>query len=187
MAIANMQVQFEDLFWLFTYLAVLVGVIVFGLMAYFIVKYREKPTSREPDDAPILGRLPVPRGHARTVILTVSLSTIILGVLIIGSFGSIDTILSTPPPCIIAVAQGANSPVIYNCSVLVTGHRFYCDFNYAGYPNRTITGAPFCHNEIFLFPFPRGHNIVLNFTRSDVFNIFALVVFNEKPNGYRQL
>src|SRR5437773_8647335 len=120
MAIANMQVQFEDLFWLFTYLAVLVGVIVFGLMIYFIVKYREKSTSREPDDAPILGRLPVPRGHARTVILTVSLSTIILGVLIIGSFASIDTILSTPSPCYFSESQVDNSPVSYHCSVLVT-------------------------------------------------------------------
>src|SRR5437773_12066489 len=129
MAIANMQVQFDDLFWLFTYLAVLVGVIVFGLMAYFIVKYRERPTSSEPDDAPILGRLPVPRGHARTAILTVSLSTIILGVLIIGSFGSIDTILSTPSPCNIAIAQLANPPVINNCTVLVTVHRFYWALN----------------------------------------------------------
>src|SRR5207249_10109459 len=101
MAIANMQVQFEDLFWLFTYLAVLVGVIVFGLMAYFIVKYREKPTSREPDDAPILGRLPVPRGHARTVILTVSLSTNILGVLIIGSFCFLVNFISHLVPCLV--------------------------------------------------------------------------------------
>ena len=184
MAIANMQVQFEDLFWLFTYLAVLVGVIVFGLMIYFIVKYREKSTSSEPDDAPILGRLPVPRGHARTVILTVSLSTIILGVLIIGSFGSIDTILSTPPPCNIAVAQGANSPVIYNCSVLVTGHRFYWDFNYAGYPNRTITGAPFCHDANCLFAVPQGHDIRLNVTSADVFHNFGIIAIKVKADAY---
>ncbi|TMI35452.1 hypothetical protein E6H26_06225, partial [Candidatus Bathyarchaeota archaeon] len=164
MAIANMQVQFEDLFWLFTYLAVLVGVIVFGLMIYFIVKYREKSTSSEPDDAPILGRLPAPRGHARTVILTVSLSTIILGVL--------------------AVAQGANQPVIYNCSVLVTGHRFYWDFNYAGYPNRTITGAPFCHDANCLFAVPQGYDIRLNVTSADVFHNFGIIAIKVKADAY---
>ncbi len=116
MAIANMQVQFDDLFWLFTYLAVAVSKVVFGLMAFFIIRYREKPGSSEPDDAPI--RLPVSRGHARTAFLTVSLSTIILGALVIGSFGSIDTILATPAPCNIPIYNYAT----FNCSVLVTGH-----------------------------------------------------------------
>ncbi len=192
MAIANMQVQFDNLFWLFTYLAIAVSVIVFGLMVVFIVRYRDKPGSQEPNDAPILGRLPVPRGHARTAIMTVTLSTIILGVLIIGSFGSIDTILSTPPPCNISIPQGANPPVVYNCSVLVTGHRFYWTFQYAGFPNRTITGAPLdqltpasCQNShICVFDVPQNYDIRLNVTGFDVFHNFGVIAFKVKADAY---
>jgi len=180
MAIANMQVQFDDLFWLFTYLAVAVSKVVFGLMAFFIIRYREKPGSSEPDDAPILGRLPVPRGHARTAILTVSLSTIILGVLVIGSFGSIDTILATPAPCNIPIYNYAT----FNCSVLVTGHRFFWDFQYAGYPNVTITGVPLCQASNCLFVVPVGKDIRLNVTSADVFHNFGVIAFKVKADAY---
>ncbi len=180
MAIANMQVQFDDLFWLFTYLAVAVSIVVFGLMAFFIIKYREKPGSSDPNDAPILGRLPVTRGHARTAILTVSLSTIILGALVIGSFGSIDTILATPAPCNIPIYNYAT----FNCSVLVTGHRFFWDFQYAGYPNVTITGVPLCQASNCLFVVPVGKDIRLNVTSADVFHNFGVIAFKVKADAY---
>jgi len=180
MAVANMQVQFDDLFWHFTYLAVAVSIVVFRLMSFFIIKYREKPGSSEPNDAPILGRLPVPRGHARTAILTVSLSTIILGALVIGSFGSIDTILATPAPCNIPIYNYAT----FNCSVLVTGHRFFWDFQYAGYPNVTITGVPLCQASNCLFVVPVGKDIRLNVTSADVFHNFGVIAFKVKADAY---
>ncbi len=156
MAIANMQVQFDDLFWLFTYLAVAVSIVVFGLMAFFIIKYREKPGSSEPNDAPILGRLPVPRGHARTAILTVS------------------------SPCNIPIYNYAT----FNCSVLVTGHRFFWDFQYAGYPNVTITGVPLCQASNCLFVVPVGKDIRLNVTSADVFHNFGVIAFKVKADAY---
>jgi len=113
MAVSSTQVQFDSLFGLFTYLAIAVSIIVFSLLIYFVVKYRDKPSSRQPDDTPILGKVPPSRGHARSVVVTVSLSTIILVALIIGSFGAIDNILSPPAP----------SQVCDGCSVLVTGHQ----------------------------------------------------------------
>ena len=189
MAIANMQVQFDDLFWLFTYLAIAVSVVVFGLMVFFIAKYREKAGSSEPQDAPVLGRLPIPRGHARTAILTVSLSTIILGALIIGSFGSIDSILSTPPVCNnsntpISIPQGNNQPVLFNCSVLITGHRFFWDINYPGYPNKTLTGSPSCQAANCLFVIPQGEDIRFNVTSADVFHNFGIIAFKVKADAY---
>ncbi len=180
MAFANMQVQFDDLFGLFTYLAVIVSIVVFGLMLYFLIKYREKPGSAEPSDAPILGRLPVPRGHARSVIITVSLSTIILGVLVIGSFGSIDMILSTPAPCSIPI-YGYTT---YNCSVLVTGHRFYWEFTYPVYTNHSISGQPGCHEAKCLFVIPVGYAIRLNVTSDDVFHNFGVIAFKVKADAY---
>src|SRR6266567_1271502 len=92
MAVSSTQVQFDSLFGLFTYLAVAVGIVVFSLLIYFIVKYREKPSSQQPDDTPILGKMPISRGHARSVVLTLSLSTLIIVPLIVGSFGAIDNI-----------------------------------------------------------------------------------------------
>lgn len=161
---ANTADQFNFLFGLFTYLAVVVGIVVFGLMTYFIVKYREKPGSRDPDDTPILGRLPASRGHARSVILTVSLSTIILAVLIVGSFAAVDNIL-TPPQ---SVCQG--------CSILVRGHQFYWEFVY---PNGT--GNPF--HDVGILRVPVNQNIRLNVTSADVFHDFGIIGFSIKTDA----
>lgn len=161
---ANTADQFNFLFGLFTYLAVVVGIVVFSMMAYFIIKYREKPNSPEPQDTPILGKLPASRGHLRSVIMTVSLSTVILAVLIVGSFAAVDNIL-TPPQ---AVCQG--------CSVLVTGHQFYWDF---AYPNGT--GKPF--HDIGILRVPVNQKIRLNVTSADVFHDFGIIGFSIKTDA----
>ena|SRR5215472_2677318 len=160
----NTADQFNFLFGLFTYLAVVVGVIVFGLMAYFIVKYREKPNSPEPQDTPILGKLPASRGHLRSVVMTVSLSTIILAVLIVGSFAAVDNIL-TPPQ---NVCQG--------CSVLVTGHQFYWQFTY---PN----GTGKAYSDIGVLRVPAGQRIRLNVTSADVFHDFGIIGYSIKTDA----
>src|SRR4029077_19052781 len=96
MAVSNTEVLFNNLYGLFTYLAYLVGMIVFALMVILIIKYRERKNSEDPEDTPRLGRIPISRGHGRNVLITVSLSTIVLLALIIGSFAAADTLL-TPP------------------------------------------------------------------------------------------
>ena len=162
MAISSTQVQFDSLFGLFTYLAIVVSIIVFSLLIYFIIKYRDRPSSRQPDDTPILGRIPPSRGHARTVVLTVSLSTIILVALIIGSFGAIDNILSPPAP----------SQVCAGCSVLVTGHQFYWNF---AYPNG--------HSDNLVLRVPLGNSIRLNVTSADVFHDFGIIGLDIKTDA----
>src|SRR5437016_14615414 len=96
MAVSSTQVQFDSLFGLFTYLAFAVGIVVFTFMIYLIVRYRERPSSSQPKDTPILGKQPQSRGHVRTVLLTLTLSTIIIVRLIVGRFGPADTLLSPP-------------------------------------------------------------------------------------------
>ena len=164
MAVANTQVQFDFLFGLFTYLAIAIGAIVFGLMAYFIVKYREKPGSRDPEDTPILGKLPSSRGHLRSVVMTVSLSSIILAVLIVGSFAAVDNIL-TPPQ---NVCQG--------CSIVVTGYQFYWNF---AYPNGT--GRPY--QDIGVLRIPVDRDIRLNVTSHDVFHDFGIIGYSIKTDA----
>src|SRR5881396_36060 len=98
MAVSNTQVIFDNLYGIFTYLAIIVGVIVFAVMAYLIVRYRAKNSSTDPEDTPRLGRIPTSRGHGRNVLMTVTLSTFLLAVLIITSFAAVDTLFPTTLP-----------------------------------------------------------------------------------------
>ena len=163
MAVSSTQVQFDSLFGLFTYLAVAVGIVVFSLLIYFIVKYRERPSSRQPDDTPILGKMPISRGHARSVVLTLSLSTLIIVPLIVGSLGAIDNIL-TPPQ---HVCQG--------CAIEVTAHQFYFQFTY---DNGT---KPYHTRDILRVPV--GENVRLSVTSEDVFHDFGIIGYNIKTDA----
>ncbi len=163
MAVSSTQVQFDSLFGLFTYLAVAVGIVVFSLLIYFIVKYREKPSSRQPDDTPILGKMPISRGHARSVVLTLSLSTLIIVPLIVGSFGAIDNIL-TPPQ---HVCQG--------CAIEVTAHQFYFQFTY---DNGT---KPYQTRDLLRVPV--GENVRLTVTSADVFHDFGIIGYDIKTDA----
>ncbi len=163
MDVANTQVQFDFLFGLFTYLAIAVGVVVFGLFTYFLLKYRDRPGSKEPDDTPILGRLPASRGHARSVVYTLSISTILLAVLIVGSFAVVDSIL-TPP-----------RQVCDGCGVLVTGHQFYWDFTYQDRYNSTGPNS--------VLRVPAGRDIRLNVTSADVFHDFGIIGLDIKTDA----
>lgn len=163
MAISSTQVQFDSLFSLFTYLAFAIGIIVFSLLIYFIVKYRDRPSSRQPSDTPILGKIPPSRGHARSVLVTVSLSTIILAVLIVGSFGAIDNIL-TPP-----------QQVCHGCAVEVIAHQFYWEFKY---PNGTKP-----YDILGTLRVPVGQNFRLNVTSADVFHDFGIIGYDIKTDA----
>jgi cytochrome c oxidase subunit 2 len=163
MAVSSTQVQFDSLFGLFTYLAVAVGIVVFSFLIYLIVRYREKPSSRQPSDTPILGRSPQSRGHARTVILTLTLSTIIIVPLIIGSFGAVDIIL-TPP-----------QHVCPGCAIEVTAHQFYWQFTYS---NGT---KPYQSYGVLRVPIEQ--NIRLNVTSADVFHDFGIIGYDIKTDA----
>ncbi len=163
MAVSSTQVQFDSLFGLFTYLAFAVGIVVFSFMIYLVIKYREKPSSRQPEDTPILGKAPQTRGHVRTVLLTLTLSTIIIVPLIAGSFGAIENIL-TPPQ---QVCQG--------CAVEVIAHQFYWEFKY---DNGT---KPFDTRDTLRVP--AGENVRLSVTSADVFHDFGIIGYDIKTDA----
>ena len=163
MAVSSTQIQFDSLFGLFTYLAIVVSIIVFSLLLYFIVRFRDKPSSRPPEDTPILGKIPPSRGHARSVVITVSLSTIILAALIVGSFGAIDNIL-TPPQ---QVCQG--------CAIEVTAHQFYWQFTY---DNGTKP-----YHALDILRVPLGQNVRLSVTSADVFHDFGIIGYDIKTDA----
>src|SRR5947199_9211711 len=163
MAVYNYQVIFYNLYVIFTYLAIIVVVIVFALMAYLIIRYRAKDSSSDPEDTPRLGRIPTTRGHGRNVLITVTLSTFLLAVLIITSFAAVDTLFPNTPPnstwCYSIAAYNQTQAAGQSCPPLdVTGHHFYWVFTY-----------PAARAYTNFFRVPVNTTIVLDVTSADVF------------------
>ncbi len=182
MAFSNTEVIFNNLFGLFTYLAILVGAVVFALMAFLIIRYRERKDSQDPDDTPRLGRIPIVRGHGRNVLITLSLSTIIVVALIVGSFAAVDTLL-TPPNgtwCYgLYPGYGSQSPLNPDCPRIdVTGHQFYWEF---GYPH--ALPQPRVHTNRDIFRVPKDATVVIDVTSADVFHDFGIIPFKIKTDA----
>ncbi len=177
MAVSNTQVIFDNLYGIFTDLAIVVGVIVFALMAYLIIKYREKKSSSDPEDTPRLGRIPTSRGHGRNVVITVTLSLFLLAVLIITSFAAVDTLFPNTPPnatwCYGIPAYNQTQVAGQSCPRLdVTGHQFYWVFRY---PNN--------HTDTNIFRVPVNTTVVLDVTSADVFHDFGIIQFKIKTDA----
>ncbi len=177
MAISNTQVIFDNLYGIFTDLAFVVGVIVFALMAYLIIRYRAKKSSSDPEDTPRLGRIPNTRGHGRNVVITITLSTILLAVLIITSFAAVDTLFPNSPPnatwCYGIAAYNQTQIAGQSCPRLdVTGHQFYWVFRY---PNN--------HTDTNVFRVPVNSTVVLDVTSADVFHDFGIIQFKIKTDA----
>src|SRR6266568_2133079 len=177
MAVSNTQVIFDNLYGIFTYLAIIVGVIVFALMAYLIIRYREKNSSSDPEDTPRLGRIPTSRGHGRNVLITVTLSTFLLAILIITSFAAVDTLFPNNPPnatwCYSIAAYNQTQATGQSCPRLdVTGHQFYWVFTYPG--ARSYTN---------FFRVPVNTTVVLDVTSADVFHDFGIIQFKIKTDA----
>src|SRR5437867_10246667 len=161
MAVSNTADLFSQLFGTFTTLAILVGVVVFSLMTYLVIRFRARGSEPDPEDAPSLGRIPEARGHLRTAIISVGLSSIILGVLIFGTLSVTNTINTIPADC---------TPPPGDCLyIYVTGFRFGWSFTY---PN----GKVLTDN----LTIPMGRTIVLKISSKDVFHSFGIDDFRAK-------
>ena len=177
MAVSNTEVIFDNLYGIFTYLAIIVGVIVFALMTYLIVRYRSKASSSDPEDTPRLGRIPMSRGHGRNVVITVSLSTVLLVILIVTSFAAVDTLFPSTPPnatwCYGIPSFNQTQVSGQSCPRLdATGHQFYWVFRY---PNtQSYTG---------IFRVPVNSTVVVDVTSADVFHDFGIIQFKIKTDA----
>src|SRR5438309_12060423 len=175
--VSNTQVIFDNLYGMCTDLAIVVGVIVFALMGYLIIRYRATRSSSDPEDTPRLGRLPTSRGHGRNVLITVTLSTFLLAVLIITSFAAVDTLFPNNPPnatwCYGIAAYNQTQVAGQSCPRLdVTGHQVYWVFRY---PNN--------HTDMNLFNMPANSTVVLDVTTADVFHDFGIIQFKIKTDA----
>jgi cytochrome c oxidase subunit 2 len=177
MAVSNTQVVFDNLYGIFTDLAIIVGVIVFALMAYLIIRYRERAASTDPEDTPRLGRIPMSRGHGRNVLITISLSTILIAVLIASSFAAVDFLFPNTPPnatwCYGIPTYNQTQVSGGSCPRIdVIGHQFYWNFRY---PND--------HTDTNLLRVPVNSTVVLDVTSADVFHDFGIIQFKIKTDA----
>jgi len=96
-AISNTAEIFNSLFDIFVALGLAVGAVVLGVIGYLVIKNRDRGLSvAESDDAPTLGRFPPERGKLKDVLPSLVISSVILGVLVFGTFGALDTIQNPP-------------------------------------------------------------------------------------------
>jgi len=181
MAVSNTQIVFDNLYGLFTDLAIIVGIIVFALMVFVIIRYRDKRSSQDPEDTPRLGRIPLGRGHGRNVLTTVTLSTILLAVLIFTSFAAVDTLFPASEPnatwCYGIPAYNLTQTAGQSCPRLeASGHQFYWTFSYP-----VPLARP--HQDVGIFRVPVNSTIVLDVTSTDVFHDFGIIEFKIKTDA----
>lgn len=165
MAVSNTAELFSQLFGTFTTLAILVGVVVFGLMTYLVIRFRAKGFEADPEDAPRLGRIPEARGHLRTAIISIGLSSIILGVLILGTLSVTNTINTIPSQC----TSPPPGPCLY---IRVMAYRFAWNVTY---PN----GESLTNN----ITIPTGRIVVVEISSKDVFHSFGIDEFRIKRDA----
>ena len=144
-------VDWNHLFDLAAYIAVIAVVIVIGAMVFFAVKYREK--KGQPKFIPEIG---LSRARARETVIFASISIILLLSLSIASY-QLTPNARFPPP----VSQS----LVINVTAFQWNFRFF-------YPNGVTTLG-----ECFV---PADKSIIFNVTSSDVMHNFGLMDFRVK-------
>jgi cytochrome c oxidase subunit II len=174
MSVSNTADMFSQLFGTFATLGVIVGIVVFSLITYLVIRYRARGTEADPEDAPRLEKIPETRGHLRTALISVGLSAIILGVLILGTLAVTNVLNTIPAEC--------NPPPGDCVYIQVTGFRFGWNFTYGLSPNATqLTGN---------LTIPVGRIVVFEITskpeypgRTPVFHSFGIDDFRIKKDA----
>ena len=174
MSVSNTADMFSQLFGTFVTLGVIVGIVVISLITYLVIRYRARGTEAEPKDAPSLGKIPETRGHLRTALISVGLSAIILGVLILGTLAVTNVLNTIPAEC--------NPPPGDCVYIQVTGYRFGWNFTYGLAQNATtLTGN---------LTIPMGRIVVFEITskpeyprRTAVFHSFGIDDFRIKKDA----
>jgi len=170
-ALAPSAEQWQSLFLLYIIAAVIVGGAVFVMFFYFLAKYRRKPGTAEPKDAPRVGVMEDRGNPALAAILTALLVSLFFG-LTLNTF-ALNAFLQNPP----------NDPNALYVDVIgfQWGWRFV-------YPNaRELVGelrVPVLNSTCT--PAVRGcwsGTVVLNITSADVFHSFGIALLKIKRDA----
>ncbi|HET6403438.1 MAG TPA: hypothetical protein VFH78_02225 [Candidatus Thermoplasmatota archaeon] len=157
MAVSVSTEIFNELFNLYMAIALVVGTLVIGWLGYILVRYRARPGTVRPADAPRAGTLAPERGHP---IWSYVMALLIAGIMFGLAFGTISatTELETPPP------EGER------VNVTVVGFQFGWRLIYAG-----EGGVPIA--KINDWTLPVDTPIVADIVSQDVWHNFALTEY----------
>ena len=153
---SNTSINFYSLFNTFIILSIIVSVIVFGIFLALIIKNRDTGNnSEDPADVPTINKIPEERGKARNIIISLTLSSIVLIVLISGTFGVLDDILNPPE----------ENTLDIDVNAFQWGWKFT-------YPNG--------HYEIGELIIPVGQPVVLHVVSDDVIHNIGIIEYKIK-------
>ena len=156
--VSNTSEIFFGLFNQFWFLGILVSIVVLGLMVYLMARFRDRGAATpDPEDSPILGKIPEDRGKIKTVAISLTLSSVILALLLGGTFGAIDAI---------------NNPPQGTLNVEVTGFQWGWKFTY---PNGYV--------NIGELRVPVGRPVLVTVLSDDVFHSFGITEYRIKRDA----
>ncbi|MFQ5871697.1 MAG: cytochrome c oxidase subunit II [Candidatus Geothermarchaeales archaeon] len=150
--------MWQSLFTIYTISAFVVTGVVFALFFYFLVRYKEKPDTPEPEDAPRVAIMPDRGSPMAAFVLAIILAVLFLG-LTIGTFTRLDFIEELP-----------ESSEAF--SIQVVGFQWGWRFIYAN--GKILTGE---------LRVPVETPIILEITSQDVFHTFAIPEFKIKKDA----
>lgn len=146
----------NDLFYLYMGIALVVGALVVGWLVYNMIAFRARPGQPRPPDAPRPGVIPVERGHpVWGYVMALAIAGIMFGL----AFGTISALDAMEKP----VIQEGDQPLYMN----VTGFQFGWKVDYVG-----AGGIPF--QRINEWTVPADQPVIMNVTSQDVWHNFAL-------------
>ncbi|MBI2125715.1 MAG: cytochrome c oxidase subunit II [Thaumarchaeota archaeon] len=155
--VSNTSEIFIGLFNQFWFLGVLVSIVVLGLMTYLMLRFRDQGAKTpDPEDAPMLGKIPEDRGKIKTVAISLTLSSLILALLLGGTFGAIDAI---------------NNPPQGTLNVEVTGFQWGWKFKYPNNYQDTVMTVP------------KDEVVIVKIHSDDVFHSFGILEFKIKKDA----
>jgi len=177
---------FEQLYWVFTILGTIVGVVVIGYMMYSAYKYRDDSGGAEKsaEDRPQLGEVPTGGGKGRKLFLSFVLSAIVVLSLIVWSYGTLLYVED-------AAAENAAEPEVEDpVDVIVVGYRFGWTFAYEGgnetlqVGNQTWEGVTIIgDDERGVLRVPADRQVRLTVTSRDVWHNIGIPELRAKTDA----
>jgi cytochrome c oxidase subunit 2 len=176
---------FEQLYWVFTILGTIVGIVVIGYMLYNAYKYRDDGESKGGDaDRPQLGEVPSGGGKGRKLFVSFALSAVIVISLIAWSYGTLLYVENA------AADDGDQIEAEDPVDVTVVGYRFGWTFAYEGgnetlevgeqtWENVTIIGD----DEPGVLRLPADRKVRLTVTSRDVFHNIGVPKLRAKADA----
>jgi cytochrome c oxidase subunit 2 len=172
---------FTEIYWVFTILGTLVGVVVIGYMLYSAYTYRDDGEDSSEKDRPQVGEVPTGGGKGRKLFLSFAISAVIVITLIVGTYGSLLYVESAAAGNDAATGDADGESM----EVLAVGYRFNWTFAYPG-GNESVETADGTVENVTLsdnLHVPTDRKVRLNATSRDVHHNIGIPELRAKTDA----